>query len=106
MRMGDKENAHFRQSSRTFSLLILKIPPRIAGKTRPAALRDHVRPEIGREVKSNDRQNMHGAGTLMLGVPCEKPVPTGCSTNRMLERLVQLNAFCVGIAWPQLQLKG
>jgi hypothetical protein len=38
--------------------------------------------------------------TVMLGVPWEKPVPTGCSTKRMLERFVQLHWLTVGFAWP------
>ncbi len=38
--------------------------------------------------------------TVMSGFPREKPVPTGCSTKRMLERFVQLNSFCVGFACP------
>ena len=44
--------------------------------------------------------------TLAVGVPWEKPVPIGCSTYRTLERLVQLHSFCVGEAWPGLQIKG
>lgn len=39
--------------------------------------------------------------TAASGFPCEKPVPTGCSTKRMLDRFVQLNSFCVGCACPQ-----
>jgi hypothetical protein len=33
-------------------------------------------------------------------------VPTGCSTQRMEERLVQLCSFTVGLACPKDQLKG
>jgi hypothetical protein len=36
--------------------------------------------------------------TLMLGFPCENPVPTGCSTQRTLDKLVQLNSLSVGFA--------
>lgn len=43
---------------------------------------------------------------LIFGVPCEKPVPTGCSMNRILDRLVQLNSLGVGRAWPQDHVKG
>jgi hypothetical protein len=42
----------------------------------------------------------------MLGVPCEYPVPTGCSTNIILDRFVQLNGLTVGTAVPGAQLKG
>jgi hypothetical protein len=31
--------------------------------------------------------------TLRFGVPCEYPVPTGCSTQRTLDKFVQLNSF-------------
>ena len=31
--------------------------------------------------------------TVMFGLPRENPVPTGCSTNKMLDRFVQLNSF-------------
>ena len=44
--------------------------------------------------------------TRAVGVPCENPVPMGCSTNRILERLVQLNSFWVALAWPQDQVMG
>jgi len=36
--------------------------------------------------------------TLRFGVPCENPVPTGCSTHNTLDRLVQLNSLGVGLA--------
>lgn len=44
--------------------------------------------------------------TLISGVPCEKPVPTGCSTNSTLDRFVQLNSLMDGFALPQGQEKG
>lgn len=43
---------------------------------------------------------MQSTHTVTSGLPCEKPVPTGCSTNKMLDRFVQLNSFCVGCACP------
>ena len=46
------------------------------------------------------------ARTRAVGVPCENPVPTGCSIYKMLERFVQLNSFWVGLACPYDHVKG
>lgn len=43
---------------------------------------------------------------MILGVPREKPVPTGCSTYKTADRLVQLYSLTIGFAVPVAQLNG
>ena len=97
---------HFHQWDRSFSLSIPRIPPRTAGKIQLIVLPHRSHPTKKNLSVAFTKIAHKCQLTRAVGTPCENPVPTGCSTNRILERFVQLNSFGVGFAWPKDQLNG
>lgn len=44
--------------------------------------------------------------SVMVALPVEKPVPTGCSTQMTFVRVCQLQGFLTGLKVPYCQRKG
>jgi len=102
--MDQSCNIHFHRKHKISCSSAPKKLPKTVEETRQAVRRDHL--HSIQKWKNNNSGTITETSvkllTRILGTPCEKPVPTGCSTQSTLDRFVQLNSFWVGFAWPQL----
>jgi len=102
-------NIHFHQRHKISCSSTPKKLLRIVEETRRVVRRDRLR-SIQKPKSAGSGTTIRALSpkilTRILGTPCEKPVPTGCSTQSTLDRFVQLNSFWVGFAWPQLHENG